>query len=248
MNTIGDRLHLFISHMNISVRSFEIKVGLSNGLIGKVIGKNADIGAEKVSKILYAYPKLNSEWLLMGIEPMLKNEYPLTDKMNIHLNIHSKKNEHAIQDNLDSTHKPVPYITGNHDIMSDVGGIPYYESLPVSAGDIFSFLSQAKPASFVNLPQIADCTAVLPVYGSSMKGIIEPGDLIAIKEVKTRDEFDPAVPYMVITEEHRMVKYLRVDDTDQSVIWAESTNHSKIRLTADNIKMVYAIKCVIRFF
>jgi phage repressor protein C with HTH and peptisase S24 domain len=98
------------------------------------------------------------------------------------------------------------------------------------------------------MPQIADCEAVLPVYGSSMKGVIEPGDLIAIKEIRSRDEFDPTVPYMVITEEHRMVKYLRVDEENQSIIWAESTNHAKIRLAADNIKKVYAIKCVIRFF
>ena len=127
-------------------------------------------------------------------------------------------------------------------------GVPLYDTLPASAGDFLAYLDNAKPTSYLNMPQIADCEAVLPVYGSSMKGVIEPGDLIAIKEIRSRDEFDPTVPYMVITEEHRMVKYLRVDEENQSIIWAESTNHAKIRLAADNIKKVYAIKCVIRFF
>lgn len=81
-----------------------------------------------------------------------------------------------------------------------------------------------------------------------MKGVIEPGDLIAIKEIRSRNEFDPSIPYMVITDEHRMIKYLHMDPEDESLVWAESTNHAKIKLHVDNIKTVYAIKCVIRFF
>jgi len=133
-------------------------------------------------------------------------------------------------------------------VMQSTGGIPYYELLPATAGNFNDILNTAEPTSYINLPQIEGCTAVLPVYGSSMKGLIEPGDLIAIKELKSRTEFDPSVPYMVITNEHRMIKYLRVDESDVEIIWAESTNHKPIKLEAHNILYVYAIKCVIRFF
>ena len=173
---------------------------------------------------------------------------PLGNKGGVHRGVHSEHIGIPLVEKTQSYVNTISYLDGDKNTMNPGNGIPYYEMLPTSAGDIFSFLSQAKPTSFIDLPQLTDCVAVLPVYGSSMKGVIEPGDLIAIKEVKTRDEFDPAVPYMVITEEHRMVKYLRVDENDQMVIWAESTNHAKIKLNVDNIKMVYAIKCVIRFF
>lgn len=129
-----------------------------------------------------------------------------------------------------------------------VSGVPFYENLPSIAGDIPTYIMDAKPTSFIDLPQLSDCIAVLPVYGSSMKGVIEPGDLIAIKEVLSRNQFDPALPYLVVTDEHRMVKFLRTDEIDKDIIWAESSNHSRIKLHVDIIKMVYAIKCVVRFF
>jgi len=127
-------------------------------------------------------------------------------------------------------------------------GIPLYETLPASAGDFKSYLDAQQPTSYINLPQVEGCTAILPVYGSSMQGVIESGDLIAIKELQSRLEMDPVLPYLVITQDHRMIKYLRVDVEDSNVIWAESTNHKPIKLLSDNIISVYAIKCVIRFF
>lgn len=198
---------------------------------------------------------LDLNWLIRGVpDPQNENdkfkndEAPLDKSVRPQLRPQSDFNDTPLGEKKRLRDTEGQYLTGDKSIMNPGIGIPYYDTLPASAGDIYSFLNQAKPTSFIDLPQLTDCVAVLPVYGSSMKGVIEPGDLIAIKEVKTRDEFDPCVPYMVITEEHRMVKYLRVDENDQMVIWAESTNHAKIRLNADNIKMVYAIKCVIRFF
>jgi len=127
-------------------------------------------------------------------------------------------------------------------------GVPYFENQPVSAGDFFTFFDKETPTAFIDLPQIRDCLAILPVYGNSMKGIVEPGDLIAIKEVNGRTEFNPDSPHLIITEEYRMIKYLEVDKSDDSIIWARSTNHEKIKLSVENIKKIYAIKCVIRFY
>lgn len=228
MSTIGDRLTVFIDHLNISTRAFEMKAGLSNGLIGKVISKNATLGSDKVLKILYAFPELNLEWLMTGKGELLRSDI--------------KVGEYKPVKNLPETLR-----LSDQNVNYD-SGIPYYDDLPASAGDLESFLQQAKPTSFINLPQLKDCIAILPVYGSSMKGVVEPGDLIAIKEILTRNEFDPSMPCLVITEEHRMVKYLHMDEKDNTIIWAESTNLSKIRLAADSIKKVYAIKCVIRLF
>lgn len=127
-------------------------------------------------------------------------------------------------------------------------GVPYYEQLLASAGNFNDIIANSTATSYINLPQIIDCTAVIPVHGSSMKGLIEPGDLIAIKELVGRTEYDPSMPYLVITNEHRMIKYLRADADNGEIIWAESTNHKPIKLELHNILYVYAIKCVIRLF
>jgi hypothetical protein len=228
MSEIGNRLELFINNLNLSIRQFEIKAGLSNGLIGNVIKKDAVLGVDKISKILYTFPTLSLSWLITGKGPMLFNPDSV-GKNSI------RKKESGV---LCVSDVNVSYNSG----------IPYYDNLPASAGDFLAFLNEAKPSAFITLPQVSDCTAIFPVYGSSMKGVIEPGDLIAIKEMLTRNEFDPSMPYLVITEEHRMVKYLHVDEKDDSIVWAESTNLPKIRLSAESIKKVYSIKCVIRFF
>lgn len=192
-----------------------------SGITRGVLDQPTGISEENIARFIAYFPEVNTEWLLTGNGSITKD-------------INERKG--------------LTYVPNTSSITSSFSGIPYYEQLPASAGDFPSFLNQAKPTSHIDLPQITDCIAVLPVYGSSMKGVIEPGDLIAIKEVMGRGEFDPALPYLVITEEHRMIKYLHVDEVDDSIIWAESTNHAKIKLHAENIKIVYAIKCVIRFF
>lgn len=127
-------------------------------------------------------------------------------------------------------------------------GIPYYETLLATAGDFISLLNDAVPRLYYNIPQFDDCKALIPVYGHSMKGIVDPGDLIAIAEINNRDEFNPQRPYLVITEDNRMIKYLKEDETDSSIIWAESTNHARIKLHVENIKKIYAIKGIVRIY
>lgn len=134
------------------------------------------------------------------------------------------------------------------DTGSRHNGIPYYETLLATAGDFISLLNDAVPKLYYNIPQFDDCKALIPVYGHSMKGIVEPGDLIAIAEINNRDEFNPQRPYLVITEDNRMIKYLREDENDSSIIWAESTNHARIKLHVDNIKKIYAIKGIVRIY
>ena len=144
--------------------------------------------------------------------------------------------------------KKTPVIKINKNALQALHGIPYYDILPVSAGDFSALLNHEKPTSFINIPQLIDCMAAFPVFGTSMKGVIEPGDIIVVKEINNRMEFDPSLPYMIITDENRMIKFLSIDEIDNNIIWADSPNHSRVRISIENIKMVYAIKCVIRYY
>ena len=65
---IVDRIKQIIEYKEISARQFCLKIGVANGFLDKV----KDVGSEKVAKILYAFPEISPEWLLMGEGSMLR--------------------------------------------------------------------------------------------------------------------------------------------------------------------------------
>ena len=219
---------------------FAKNLSISPQLLSEILKDRTNIRHELLQKFCIMYG-VNLSYIYYGKEPKFitdENYYP-----NYYPHYYLSDTNALLKDK-----KSVPVIPGNKNVMESPGGIPFYETLPASAGDIKSFLDTQQPTSFINMPQISDCSAVLPVYGSSMRGIIEPGDLIAVKELTARSQFDPCLPYLIITTDHRMIKYLRSDAEDATIIWAESTNHKPIKLNADTILYIYIIKCVIRFF
>jgi phage repressor protein C with HTH and peptisase S24 domain len=234
-STIKQNILQYVDYLGITKYTFYKNTGITRG----VLDQDTGMSEENIARFLAQYPDVNPDWLIFGSGEMLKT------KSTKFLTIEKGQEKVQEKGSKRKVQKTLPF---NDEMVTSDIGIPYYEDLHVAAGDIPAVFSNAKPTSYINLPQIKDCQAVLPVMGGSMKGVVESGDLIAIKEIKSRNEFDPSLPYLIITDEHRMIKYLRVDEDDENIIWAESTNHSRIRLHVDNIKMVYAIKCIIRCF
>lgn len=76
-----NRLKQFIDSQNISVRSFEISIKASDGVISRAIRNNTDIQSKWLTEITFNYKELNLEWLITGKGDMLKssskNELPL---------------------------------------------------------------------------------------------------------------------------------------------------------------------------
>ena len=72
MGSISGRIKLFTDETNVSINQFEKSIGASNGLIGKAIRDNRDVGSSYVEKIILAYPDLNGDWLITGRGQMLK--------------------------------------------------------------------------------------------------------------------------------------------------------------------------------
>ena len=69
-----DRLFQYIDYKGFNKRTFEIDNGLSNGYLGKQLGRNADLGEGILNKILENCPELNAEWLLTGKGEMIVSE------------------------------------------------------------------------------------------------------------------------------------------------------------------------------
>lgn len=123
------------------------------------------------------------------------------------------------------------------------GAIPYYEDLPVSAGqwDLSRLPYNEKPSGWIKLNEVFSAIGAFPVVGCSMEPFIRPGDFIAVAPLNSWDRIDPDKTYMVITQDDRMIKHLVIDNDDPDIIWCMSPNYPKFKIQRDDIKAIWRI-------
>ncbi len=83
MKTIIQRIEEYLISRKISVRQFEISIGISNGAVSKAIKKGTDIQSKWLSNIVDSYDDINPTWLLTGIGEMTVVDgldYPLLEE------------------------------------------------------------------------------------------------------------------------------------------------------------------------
>lgn len=119
-------------------------------------------------------------------------------------------------------------------------GVPYYEELPVSAGQLEVLLQSSKPTGYINIPGLR-AQALFPVVGCSMKPEINPGDVVGVEVLNNWDSIDPDKVYMIITSDDRMIKHLELDDEDGEILWCVSPNYKRFKIAKSNIKAIYRI-------
>lgn len=125
-------------------------------------------------------------------------------------------------------------------INNDEKGIPYYADLPVSAGQLDTFMQDAEPTGWVNLPGVTS-KALFPVIGCSMKPEINPGDVVGIVQMNSWEIVDPDKTYLIITHDERMIKHLAIDEEDNTILWCISPNYPKFKINKSDIKFLYRI-------
>lgn len=119
-------------------------------------------------------------------------------------------------------------------------GIPYYADLPVSAGQLDTFIQDAAPTGWVKLPGVTS-KALFPVIGCSMKPEINPGDVVGIIQIDSWEVVDPDKVYLIIMHDERMIKHLAIDEEDDSILWCISPNYPKFKINKEDIKFIYRI-------
>ena len=82
MNTLQDRLKMFIASMDMSVLSFENECGMAQGTVSKMTDKSRP---RTLEKIRIHFPRLSMKWLVEGEGEMLKPlpSKPLIDIKNV---------------------------------------------------------------------------------------------------------------------------------------------------------------------
>ena len=94
--------------------------------------------------------------------------------------------------------------------------IPYYET------EVFATISPAmgdvvalKPDTFIRIPMFSQGQFALTVTGNSMKGFINHGDWVVIRQITDREEIIFGEPHLIVTkaDNFKTVKFLKEGDS-----------------------------------
>lgn len=110
------------------------------------------------------------------------------------------------------------YIKQIKQIHPDPNGkeIPYYET------EVFATISPAmgdvvalKPDTFIRIPMFSQGQFALTVTGNSMKGFINHGDWVVIRQITDREEIIFGEPHLIVTkaDNFKTVKFLKEGDS-----------------------------------
>jgi len=85
--TVNTRLGKFIEYLDVNQNDFAKSIGISSPLISQMLNKNSNFGIDTLQKIVDAYPQLNIEWLLKGVNPMILDIRPVPSPENASIKI-----------------------------------------------------------------------------------------------------------------------------------------------------------------
>lgn len=127
-------------------------------------------------------------------------------------------------------------------------GTPVYD-LDATCGD------RSRPIVFtdeqiighVNLPNVSPTAVIIRANGDSMEPHIHDGDWIAVREVANLNVIYYGQVYLVITNEYRLLKYLRRDEDEQHyvILRSDNKNYDDIRLPKNEIRHLFIVENIL---
>lgn len=169
----------------------------------------ANRGLNNISVLLKlsdTFPDLNLDWLITGNGEMIKTGNSIK-------------------------------IFVPEDLPKQVGRLyraPIYESYPVSAGlHGLSAIREDKADgyAYTSMPGVI----FFPVVGCSFEPIISAGQYIGVVQLNSWDRVDTEKIYYILTKDERMIKRLRVDNNDKSILWCVSPNFNEFKILKEDI-------------
>ncbi|WP_286971064.1 S24 family peptidase [Flavobacterium sp. UBA4854] len=218
-----ERVREYLDYKGITKYKFCNDLGFSN----KFLDNSSNMGTDKACKILHYYPDLNSEWLLTGNGPMIKEENTSVMVMN-------------------SDRKTVDSLHANQEI-------PLYD-LEAVAGlrELFSSGEPQRILDTIKIPNLPKCDGAISVTGDSMYPLLKSGDIILYKETEFENIFFGEMYLLSVKlndwEEYITVKYVQKSDQGQEYVKLVSQNshHQPKDIHVSKISALALIKASIR--
>lgn len=126
--------------------------------------------------------------------------------------------------------------------------IPFYD-INVSAGDIVfldgGLLKDKEPDDWFDIPKSVDADVAFPTYGHSMSPVITNGDRVAYKFITDWSFFNYGMKYMIVTDEQRMVKYLRKHEKEGFILLeSENPEYDPIDMPISSVRNILQVRYI----
>ncbi|MFB9078949.1 helix-turn-helix transcriptional regulator [Flavobacterium procerum] len=230
-----ERLYEYINFKGIKATPFEVRIGLSNGYLGKQLKRNADLGEGILLRIIENCQDLNPIWLLLGSGSMLKDSY------------------------LENTIAGEKQIAENFSLKTDKTksrqSIPLFDiQETTSVAALFRNQEQEQPTDYMTIPNLPKCDGAITVSGDSMYPLIKAGDIILYKKVKNNiDTIFWGEMYLISIldedgNEFNMIRWIQKSEKgDQFVkLVSENEKHEPKDLPIQSINGLAIIKASLR--
>lgn len=138
------------------------------------------------------------------------------------------------------------YKYKNAETIDTTGKVPYYD-IDVTAGNVQLFQDNNQmPSDYYTVPkEIQDVDFCFKVRGDSMYDKILPGAIVFVKQIMDISVIEFGQVFIVITDEQRMVKYVRRHPTrpdDMVVLRSHNNNYDDIDLLKEKITNLLLVK------
>lgn len=122
--------------------------------------------------------------------------------------------------------------------------VPYYDTY-LTAGMIKKFGDNVvNPSYFISIPYFVECSLALRVSGDSMYPKYRSGDIVVCKHVQDKSTIMHGEPYVVITPEYCVVKYIDPHTSDKSklILRSENPKFKPTEISKKDVLQLYLIK------
>lgn len=218
-----DRMREYLDYKGITKYKFCNDLGFSN----KFLDNSSNMGTDKACKILHHYPEINSEWLLTGNGPMIKEDNTSVMIMN-------------------TDRRTVDSIHMNQEI-------PLYD-LEAVAGlrELFNSGEPQRVLDTIKIPNLPKCDGAISVTGDSMYPLLKSGDIVLYKETEFENIFFGEMYLLSVKlnewEEYITVKYVQKSEQGAEYVKLVSQNshHQPKDIHISKISALALIKASIR--
>lgn len=224
----------------------EIKVSILN----KLMEYKGFTSKAEFARYLEIKPNVLSNWFSRNTfdEDILKSKFPEVNKIFILTGEGEIISEGPKEESTTKTVSKFDVKEKLIDKMELFKPIPYY-NINVSAGNVTflddGLLENQTPDDFMFVPKNIDADIAFPTFGHSMYPEISNGDRVAYKLIKDWSFFNYGMKYLIITDEQRMVKYLK-KHTKEGYVLLESRNadYEPIDMPISSIRAILQVRYI----
>ena len=130
-----DRVKKIIAQKNLNPSYFADQIGISRSSMNHILNGRNNPSLDVLKKILEKYPDINSDWLLLGKEPILKSE-----KVSIHA-----QTQTSLFDNINETKPPQEKKPVTTEYSKEIKPeIPIEQAKPVVSEEIVTIKNESR--------------------------------------------------------------------------------------------------------